>query len=347
MSPIALKDPRDLVYIYRNDSLIYYTKSDYFNSIAPDESEIIHNGVFTFTENNYTFRELCISRENIKIRVIRNINSELSSLKQLFITILIGIIISIIITYFIALYLTRKALIPIETAWNNQAKFIQDASHELRTPITVVSSKLQRLLTVPNNTINDEVETIADMMSETRRLKKIIQDLLTLTKEDAVVKINVETFDLEELLSEIYKDYVDISQVQNKNMTFSTNINNKIIKSDRLKLRQLIILFIDNAFKYTNENDRISISLEELDNKIVCNIKDSGIGIKEEDLPYIFDRFFRSDNVRSQDIDGSGIGLSIAKMLSISLNCTIDVKSKIGEGTSFKINIPRQISNKN
>ena len=347
MSPIALKDPRDLVYIYRNDSLIYYTKSDYFNSIAPDESEIIHNGVFTFTENNYTFRELCISRENIKIRVIRNINSELSSLKQLFITILIGIIISIIITYFIALYLTRKALIPIETAWNNQAKFIQDASHELRTPITVVSSKLQRLLTVPNNTINDEVETIADMMSETRRLKKIIQDLLTLTKEDAVVKINVETFDLEELLSEIYKDYVDISQVQNKNMTFSTNINNKIIKSDRLKFRQLIILFIDNAFKYTNENDRISISLEELDNKIVCNIKDSGIGIKEEDLPYIFDRFFRSDNVRSQDIDGSGIGLSIAKMLSISLNCTIDVKSKIGEGTSFKINIPRQISNKN
>ena len=96
------------------------------------------------------------------------------------------VIIFCILTYFIAIYLTRNALKPIEVTWNNQAKFIQDASHELRTPITIVSSKLEGLLKHPNNTINDEVEGIADAMNETRRLKKMINDLLTLTKEDYV-----------------------------------------------------------------------------------------------------------------------------------------------------------------
>ena len=80
--------------------------------------------------------------------------------------------------------LTKKALIPIETAWINQAQFIQDASHELRTPITIIYSKLESMLKVPNSTISDEVENIADAMKETRRVKKMISDLLSLTKEE-------------------------------------------------------------------------------------------------------------------------------------------------------------------
>ena len=144
LNPIALKDPKDLVYIYKDNRLIFYTKSDYFESIAPTNISENENEFFTFTENNYTFRELSININNIHIRVIRNIDSELASLKQLFSVIGIAIILSILITYFVALYLTKKALVPIETAWNNQVKFIQDASHELRTPITIVSSKLQR-----------------------------------------------------------------------------------------------------------------------------------------------------------------------------------------------------------
>lgn len=344
LNPIVLNDPRDLVYIYKSDRLIYYTRSDFFDNYVPPEINSQKNSFFTYKEGNYTFRELSISVNDTDIRVIRNIDSELASLKQLLSIICVGIAISIIITYFIALYLTKKALKPVEDAWNTQAKFIQDASHELRTPITIVSSKLQSLLTVPENTINDEVEIIADAMNETRRLKKMIKDLLLLTKEDAVIKLNIEKLNIEEIVREIYRDYKDISLIQGKHLVFESNLKDEIIFTDRAKLKQLIIIFIDNAFKYTNNNDNIEINLDEKDNKIICTIEDSGIGISEKDLNHIFDRFFRSNNVRNKDIDGSGIGLSIAKMISINLNCKIKVKSELNEGSKFEIIIPRELS---
>ncbi len=343
LNPIMLNDPRDLVYIYKGNRLIYYTKSDYFENIVPQE---VNNDslFFTYKSGDYTFREFSISIDNIRIRVIRNIDSELFSLRQLLSVISIGIAFSIVITYFIALYLTKKALRPIEDAWHTQVKFIQDASHELRTPITIVSSKLQSLLTVPQNTINDEIETIADAMNETRRLRKMIKDLLSLSKEDAVTKLNIEKINIEDVVSELYRDYTDISEMQNKHLRLKLNIKNNIVYSDKAKLRQLILIFIDNAFKYTNEHDSIDIGIEEKDNKIICFIEDSGIGISEKDLNHIFDRFFRSDNIRNKDIDGSGIGLSIAKMISINLNCRLIAKSKLNEGSRFEIIIPKEIN---
>lgn len=344
LNPIVLNDPRDLVYIYKNNRLIYYTKSDYFNEYIPSEESSETNVCFTYKKGNYTFRELSITINNMKIRIIRNIDSELSSLKQLLFVIGIGIVFSIIITYFVALFLTRKALLPIENAWHTQAKFIQDASHELRTPITIVSSKLQSLLTVPNNTISDEVETIADAMNETRRLKKMIKDLLSLSKEDSITKLKIEELNMADLVEEIYRDYIDIANIQNKVLKYENNLKNPLILSDRNKLKQLLLIFIDNAFKYTYTNDEIRFTLDEKDNKIICSILDTGIGIKESDLKHIFDRFFRSDNVRNQDIDGSGIGLSIAKMISINLKCKIKPYSAVNEGSKFEITIPRDIS---
>ena len=344
LNPIVLNDPRDLVYVYNNDRLIYYTKSDYFEGVAPDEKSDKTNICFTYKSGNYTFRELSITIDNMKIRIIRNIDSELSALKHLFSVLGIGIVICIMITYFVALYLTRKAISPIENAWYTQAKFIQDASHELRTPITIVSSKLQSLLTVPNNTISDEVETIADAMNETRRLKKMISDLLSLSKEDAIINLKIEEVNIDELVGGIYRDYLDIAEMQNKTLKYKNNLKENIIRSDKNKLRQLLLIFIDNAFKYTNNQDIISLILDEKDNKIICTIMDTGIGINEEDLKHIFDRFFRSDNVRNKDIDGSGIGLSIAKMISINLNCKIKPYSIENEGTKFEIIIPKNIT---
>ncbi|HSQ89831.1 HAMP domain-containing sensor histidine kinase, partial [Romboutsia sp.] len=253
---------------------------------------------------------------------------------------IIGIIMAVIITYFVALYLTKKALVPIETAWNNQAKFVQDASHELRTPISIVSSKLESMLKLPDNTISDEVETIADAMKETRRIKKMINDLLCLTKEDAITKISIDSMNIQNLLDEIISDYIDIAQVQEKEFSINLELKNKIIITDKNKLRQLIVIFIDNAFKYTKKGDKILIEVKEKGSDMSLSIIDSGIGIKKEEIPYIFDRFFRSENVRNKDIDGSGIGLSIAKMLCSNLNFKLKVDSKLNEYTKFEIIIP-------
>ena len=340
-NPIILKDPRNMVYVYENGTIRYYTENRYFENIYPEINNSKKDTFFTWSNHSYKFRVLNLNIGKYTIEIIRNIDSEISSLKQLVFSLIIGILISLIVAYFIAIYLTKKALVPIETAWNNQAKFIQDASHELRTPISIISSKLESILKHPENTVNDEVETVADAMRETRRMKKMINDLLSLTKEDYISTMNFENTNIEDILQQIYIDYEEIAQMQDKDFIFKSELENKIIVTDKNKLRQLVLIFVDNAFKYTNKYDSIFINLSEEDNNIKLSIKDTGIGIKEDEINYIFDRFFRSDNVRSQDIDGSGIGLSIAKMLSLNLKYEINVDSKVGEYTVFEIKIPK------
>ena len=120
-------------------------------------------------------------------------------------------------------------------------------------------------------------------------------------------------------------------------ITIKYLLKNETIFTDENKLRQLLLIFIDNAFKYTKENDFIAININQKDNVYTeISIIDSGVGIKQEDIPYIFDRFFRSENVRDKDIDGSGIGLSIAKMIAINLGVEISVKCENNK-TEFKI----------
>ena len=332
------KYPSNMIYIYKRDRVMYYTpQNGYFSDVLPNRYTNKLNDIFTFSENGYTFRELNVEIDEYQIQIIRNIDSEISSLRQLIFVFIIGILISLIITYYLAVYLTKKALIPIETAWNNQAKFIQDASHELRTPISIISSKLERMLKHPNSTISDEVETIADAMSEIRRSKKMISDLLSLTKEEAITKLNITEVNIKNFIKDICVDYVDIADIQEKRFEMNFNLKNETIFTDENKLRQLLLIFIDNAFKYTKENDFIAININQKDNVYTeIFIIDSGVGIKQEDIPYIFDRFFRSENVRDKDIEGSGIGLSIAKMIAINLGAEISVKSENNK-TEFKI----------
>ena len=341
------KYPSNMIYIYKDDRVRYYTSQNgYFNDVLPNRYTNKLNDIFTFNENGYTFRELNVEIGEYQIQIIRNIDSEISSLRQLIFVFIIGILISLIITYYLAIYLTKKALVPIETAWNNQAKFIQDASHELRTPISIISSKLERMLKHPNSTISDEVETIADAMSEIRRSKKMISDLLSLTKEEAITKLNISEVNIRNFIEDICVDYIDIADIQDKKFDVNFNLKNETIFTDKNKLRQLLLILIDNAFKYTKEKDFIFLSLNQKDNSYTeISIIDSGVGIKQEDIPYIFDRFFRSENVRDKDIDGSGIGLSIAKMISINLEAEISVKCENNK-TEFKIIIPNKKSDK-
>ncbi|WP_373601225.1 sensor histidine kinase [Paraclostridium bifermentans] len=339
-----LLDPQNMVYIYKGNQVKYFTPNGYFKDIIPyNNSDDL--GFNTYKENGYTFRELKFNVSGYTIQIIRNINSELALLNRLLGIFLIGIIIAIVTTYFIALYLTKKALVPIESAWDNQVKFIQDASHELRTPITIISSKLESILKYPQHSISDEIETIAEAMKENRRLKKMVNDLLKLTKEDGITKLELEEFDINELIKELSYDYVEISEIYNKNFNYKFENKINMIYTDKNKLRQLLVIFIDNAFKYTNEGDYINIDVKGKENSYQITIEDSGIGIKDDEIKLVFDRFFRSENVRDKDIDGSGIGLSIAKMIISSLKGSIKVNSKLNKGTKFIISIPKRIKN--
>ena len=138
---------------------------------------------------------------------------------------------------------------------------------------------------------------------------------------------------------------MEISEIYNKNFNYKLENKTNMIYTDKNKLRQLLVIFIDNAFKYTNEGDYINIDIKDKENNYQIIIEDSGIGIKDDEIKLVFDRFFRSENVRDKDIDGSGIGLSIAKMIISGLKGSIKVNSKLNEGTRFVMSIPKRIKN--
>ncbi|MDR0879208.1 MAG: HAMP domain-containing histidine kinase [Clostridioides sp.] len=344
MRPIELRDPKDMVYVYSEKRIIYYTRNEYFGEILPSVENKKERELFTYQKNGFNFRILDIVNGKYNVQVIRNIDSELGARNQLMWTLLMAAVFSMILTYFVAVYLTKKALVPIEDVWDNQAKFIQDASHELRTPITIVSSKLEGMLKHPNNTVNDEVEKIAIAMGETRKIKKMVSDLLDLSKADAVISLHVEQIEAIGFLNEICEDYEDIAQMQGKRFELTSDCDKIDITTDKAELEKLIKIFIDNAFKYTSADDVITMKIEEdkFDGFASVSISDTGYGIKKEEIPHIFDRFFRSENVRDKDIDGSGIGLSIAKLLADNLYIDIKVDSQFGIGTTFKLEIPIQ-----
>lgn len=183
-------------------------------------------------------------------------------------------------------------------------------------------------------------------MKETRRLKKMVNDLLSLTKEDGIVQLNKESFDLKTLIDEITEDYFDIAEYQDKEFSCDISADKTNVYTDKNKFKQILRIFIDNAFKYTKSGDSISVIVkddDEDDDRLIVSVNDTGIGISKEDIPNLFDRFFRSDNVRSKDIDGSGIGLSIADVTAKNIGVDIGVTSEYGEGSSFFIKIKRNI----
>lgn len=345
LDPITLQDPKDIVYIYSGDEIRYYTINRYFDKKIP--KKVDRYGYFNEEYGGYNFRSANIKHGEYTFRIMRNIDSEMDSLSNLVVLLIMSDIVSLLLVFIIARFLSKKALKPIENSWNNQVKFVQDASHELRTPISIIQSKLEYLLKSPKSTIEDEAETVAVAMRETRQLKKMISELLSLTKEESIVKLNYEVFSIESLFEEISESYSEIAEYQEKKFSHMVDLKNKNINTDRSKLNQLIRILVDNAFKYTDKGDEISIrAVSKNWDRIVIEVRDSGIGISQKDQRHIFERFFRSDSVRATEIEGSGIGLSIAKIISKTLNSSLRVKSKLGEGTSFTIDIGRGKVNK-
>lgn len=229
---------------------------------------------------------------------------------------------------------TGKALKPVKESWQKQKEFIADASHELRTPLTVIQTNLDVMMSDSEGTIEENEVWLDNAYSETRVMADMIDQLLTLAKVDA----KENDLDIIELsLSEIVENVTDNMKViaKNKNIEMVTEIqDNVIIKGDYDKIRRLIVILVDNALKYTQEG-RVSIRLYTDRKYKILSVKDTGIGIYEEDIPRIFDRFYRSDKARNRKFGGTGLGLSIAKWIVDSHRASIDVESKIGEGSTF------------
>lgn len=302
------------------------------------------NKLTDITIDDFSYRYLAVQVDTnigkITVQVIRNTNSEREFLHRLLLIIIIGCGIGVLCAVASGYFLAGRALIPIKNAWQKQQQFVSDASHELRTPLAVIQAKTDLLFRSPSASIKDKIIDISTISNESRRLSKLVRNLLTLARSDSdQIEVKKEVFRLDLLLTEIMQQYDEIVAYQEKSLVLNASDPVSFL-GDRERIHQLIVILLDNAIKFTNEGGEISLSCSQSHSSIILQVEDSGIGISEKDIPKVFDRFYQGDKSRT-GAEGTGLGLSIAKWIIDKHHGKVKVTSKLGKGTMFEMTFPK------
>lgn len=223
---------------------------------------------------------------------------------------------------------------------NMRKEFVADVSHELKTPITSIMGYADTLL---EGDYDKEMQQkfLGVISSEARRMARLVTDLLTLSKYDSKrVKLEETEFDLGELTKKCQERLKFEIEKKHQNVECFVTANVPPVSADKYGIERVVLNILSNAIKYTPENGKIKIYVGFVYNDAYIKIIDNGIGIPENDLSRIFERFYRVDKARTREMGGTGLGLSIAKEILDRNNGTIDIKSEVGKGTEVVIRIP-------
>lgn len=297
--------------------------------------------------NEYSYRGLNFIFEgsdiidNRYVQLLINVDGEKAIVNNYFQIISASIVVGIVCSFFASIILSKKTLKPLEENILKQMEFVQNVSHELRTPLTIIQAKQELLLQEPNAKIIDKSEEISLTLNETKRLTKLVKDLLILSRADSnKLVLQKENINIDEYIKGLISPYKEIAEMEGKNIELELGYKLDI-DVDTNKIYQLMIILLDNAIKYTEENDVIKIKTYMKDNKCVIEVSDTGIGVSDEGLKRIFERFYREDAARSRETGGSGLGLSIANYIVTAHGGTIKATHNLPKGTIFTIRLPK------
>ena len=288
----------------------------------------------------WAFQIDLVSGEKVTFQILRETTAEKEMLHTLLLIIIIGCSIGSLCAIGMGFFLAGKALVPIRNSWEKQQQFVSDASHELRTPLAVIQSKTDVLFQSPSATIEEKAIDISTISKECRRLSKLVANLLLLARSDSnQIEMYKKEFALDELLTEVVDPYTEIAAYQEKKMTLEIESKVSFI-GDRERIHQMVVILLDNAMKYTDVGGTIQVACMQTNGSITIQVKDNGIGIKEEEIPKLFDRFYQGDKARTK-AEGAGLGLSIASWIVEKHHGKIKVESKMNEGTCFEVILPK------
>jgi len=251
----------------------------------------------------------------------------------------------------------NEMLANLEETYQRQQRFVADASHELRAPITSIRCNLDLLATTSDLPVEESRAALEDAQAEATRMGRLVNDLLTLARSDQAVqdvrdngyrKFNggqAQTVDLDSLLLEVFRQYKPAGEHVRDNREQGPRLVLQGIMpvqvyGDPDQLKQVLVALLDNALKYTPYEGSVTLSLTADQNFALIKVSDTGIGILPEDLPHIFERFYRADRTRSRDRGGSGLGLTIAENIVHEHQGSIEVESTPGKGSTFIIKLP-------
>ena len=224
----------------------------------------------------------------------------------------------------------------VEQALQAQRRFAADASHELRTPLTTIRGNIGLLQRRPPINAEDRVAALTDMADETDRLIRLVNDLLVLARADAGRPWRNEPVLIKPLVEDLCRD---ARLLEPGRVIGCGDVLDLAVMGNRDALKQVLLILLDNALKFTPPNGTISITTAAADQHVAISVRDTGIGIEPAALPHIFERFYRSDAARTGA--GAGLGLAIAKTLVEAQQGTITVQSQVGQGSVFTVTLPQ------
>jgi signal transduction histidine kinase len=226
----------------------------------------------------------------------------------------------------------------LENVEQRRRDLMSDLTHELRTPLTVMRGYLEELA---DGSMQPSTELYLRLIKESRRLERLIHDLQELSKAEAgYLSINLQEIELYSLLVSLVERFTDQLLEDGPVLQLDSPQNLPLVVADLDRTEQILVNLIGNAIRYTDQGS-ITIKVTVESKMIWVSVIDTGIGISQEDLPYIFERFWRADPSRSRDSGGTGIGLAIARRLVELQGGKIEVESELGKGSIFRFSLPR------
>lgn len=272
--------------------------------------------------------------------VFLDVTSQQGILTNLTYTFLTVAFVMLIFIFFISRFFSNKAIEPIKDTFDKQKQFIADASHELKTPLAVISTNVDVLLSNKEDNINNQSKWLYYIKSEVERMTKLTQDLLYLTQIDySDIKMIFSDFNLSEAVENVILTMEAVIFENNISLEYEIDPDLRTYGNSE-QIKQVVMILLDNALKYTDDKGRVNVTLKKHQNNILFSLVNTGKGIPEECTEEIFDRFYRIDKSRSRNKDGYGLGLAIAKAIVEQHRGKISVRSIIDESTTFSVELP-------
>jgi len=277
-------------------------------------------------------------KEDITFYTFVEISPQKAILNRLIYTFLVVFVVTFIFIYFISLFLTNKSILPIREAFERQKQFISDASHELKTPLAVIQTNVDVLLQNEDKDFKENKKWLTYIKNEVIRMGNLTKDLLYLTQmtDDESQTMISAPFNLSDHLENqlLGLEVVAFEKQVALNYDLLPDVS---LMGNAEQIMQVVMILMDNAIKYTPEHGQIDLKLSTSSHHVQLDIINTGDGISEDDLPHIFDRFYRVDKVRSRNSASYGLGLSIAKAIVERHHGKITCHSIAGEKTQFTL----------
>jgi two-component system OmpR family sensor kinase len=229
----------------------------------------------------------------------------------------------------------------LEKSFAALRRFTADASHELKTPLAVLRADVERAMS-PRASETEKMVALEEALHEITRMADLVASLLTLARADeGRFDLHREPVTLEPLVHEVFETAVILGEEAGLDVRMPT-VEPATVLGDRTRLRQLFLNLVTNAVKYTGRGGMVEVTLSRHERTVTFAVRDTGIGISAEDLPHIFQRFYRADRVRTRTAEraGFGLGLSIAQWIAEAHGGTIEVHSRLGRGSIFRVTLP-------